>query len=140
MGKIDDYIINSKRTKNLTIQHEFISETREKFRGYRETVQARVRELEEAQITRVNIAKWGAILNYSYIPADEADDRRHKKLLRDYGVSDAKAFMTQFYPDIKREIIASWARLFDDRVQLGNDWCYGTIWEVKQEWITAVVD
>ncbi|MBR6554715.1 MAG: DUF3841 domain-containing protein, partial [Clostridia bacterium] len=89
---------------------------------------------------RVNIAKWGAILNYSYIPADEADDRRHKKLLRDYGVSDAKAFMTQFYPDIKREIIASWARLFDDRVQLGNDWCYGTIWEVKQEWITAVVD
>ena len=97
-------------------------------------------ELEEAQITRVNIAKWGAILNYSYIPADEADDRRHKKLLRDYGVSDAKAFMTQFYPDIKREIIASWARLFDDRVQLGNDWCYGTIWEVKQEWITAVVD
>ena len=29
LGKIDDYIINSKRTKNLTIQHEFISETHE---------------------------------------------------------------------------------------------------------------
>ena len=27
-------------------------------------------ELEEKQITRVNIAKWGAMLNYSYLPAD----------------------------------------------------------------------
>ena len=95
-------------------------------------------ELEDAQITRVNIAKWGTILNYSYIPADEHDALRHKKLLRDYGVNDAKAFMTQFYPDIKREILASWQRLFDDSVQLGNDLCYGTIWEVKKQWITAV--
>ena len=96
--------------------------------------------LDPASITHINIAKWGAILNYSYIPADEADKRRHQKLLRDYGVSDAKAFMTQFYPEIKREIIASWSRLFDDSVQLGNDLCYGTIWEVKQEWVTAVID
>lgn len=95
-------------------------------------------ELDESQITRVNIAKWGAILNYSYIPADERDALRHKKMLRDYGVNDAKAFMTQFYPDIKREILASWQRLFDDNVQLGNDLCYGTIWEVKKQWITAV--
>lgn len=95
-------------------------------------------ELEEDQITRVNIAKWGAILNYSYIPADEADAKRHKKLLQDYGVSDAKAFMTQFYPEIKREILHSWQRLFDESVQLGNDLCYGIIWEVKKQWITAV--
>ncbi|MBR0332133.1 MAG: DUF3841 domain-containing protein, partial [Alistipes sp.] len=39
----------------------------------------------------VNIAKWGAMLNYSYLPADEADHKRHQKLLRDYGVSDVKA-------------------------------------------------
>ena len=97
-------------------------------------------ELEETQITRVNIAKWGAMLNYSYLPADEADHKRHQKLLRDYGVSDVKAFMTRFYPEIKQEIMSSWPRLFDDGVQLGNDLCYGTIWEVKREWITAVID
>ena len=95
-------------------------------------------EIDPDLITEVNIAKWGTILNYSYIPQDEADARRHKKLLADYGVSDTKAYMSQFYPQIKREIVASWDRLFDDRVQLGNPYAYGTIWEVRQEWVRQI--
>ena len=78
-------------------------------------------------------------MNYSYIPADEADARRHRQLLRDYGTNDAKAYMTQFYPDIKREIVASWPRLFDESVKLGNDLKYGTIWELRKEWIDKVI-
>jgi hypothetical protein len=42
----------------------------------------------------------------SYIPADEHDAKRHRQLLEQYGVSNAKAYMSQFYPQIKREIIA----------------------------------
>ena len=95
-------------------------------------------ELEEAWITPVHIGKWGCILNYSYIPADPADARRHEQLLADYGVSDAKAYMSQFYPQIKREIVDSWDRLFDDSIILGNKAKYGTIWEVKWEWVTSV--
>ena len=38
-------------------------------------------EIEESLITRVNFTKWGMILNYSYIPADKADEKRHKELL-----------------------------------------------------------
>ena len=95
-------------------------------------------ELDSGLITPINIAKWGAINNFSYIPADEADARRHKKLLADYGVSDAKACMSRFYPELKREIVASWDRLFDDSVTLGNHFAYGLIWEVRQEWIKAV--
>lgn len=95
--------------------------------------------LDEDIITPVNVAKWGAILNYSYIPKDEADGKRHSELLKAYGTSDAKAYMTQFYPDIKREIIASWPRLFDESIQLGNDSKYGTIWEIKKEWITKII-
>ncbi len=97
-------------------------------------------QLERDLITEVNIAKWGAILNYSYIPQDASDASRHKKLLADYGVSDTKAYMSQFYPQIKREIIASWDRLFDETVQLGNSSAYGTIWEVKQEWIKKIIE
>lgn len=95
-------------------------------------------EIEEHLITDVNIAKWGTILNYSYIPRDEADGKRHKRLLADYGVSDAKAYMTPFYPQIKAEIIQSWDRLFDDSVRLGNDSAYGTIWEVRKKWIKKI--
>lgn len=68
-------------------------------------------EIEESLITRVNFTKWGMILNYSYIPADKADEKRHKELLEAYGVSDTQAYMSQFYPEIKREIRESWKRL-----------------------------
>ena len=95
--------------------------------------------IDEEIITPINIAKWGTILNYSYIPADEKDAKRHREILEMYGVDDAKAYMSQFYPMIKKEIVASWDRLFDDQVKLGNDLKYGTIWEVRKEWVTNVI-
>ena len=76
-------------------------------------------EIEESLITRVNFTKWGMILNYSYIPADKADEKRH--------------------PEIKREIRESWKRLFDDDIQIGSDGCYGNIWEVRREWVKNVI-
>ena len=79
------------------------------------------------------------ILNYSYIPADKADEKRHKALLEAYGVSDTQAYMSQFYPEIKREIRDSWKRLFDDDIQIGSDGCYGNIWEVRREWVKNVI-
>ena len=96
-------------------------------------------ELDPAAITPINVAKWGAMLNYSYLPLDGEDARRHRKLLADYGTSDAKAFMTPFYPQIKREILASWPRLFDSRVQLGGGLEYGTIWEIQRPWVKQIL-
>lgn len=95
-------------------------------------------EIDPSLITDVNIAKWGTILNSNYIPADEEDKLRHRQLLRDWGTNDETACMTQFYPQIKREIHDSWVRLFDDSIQLGSPECYGTIWEVRKEWIRNV--
>lgn len=92
-------------------------------------------EIAPELVTHINIAKWGTILNCSYIAADEADARRHKQLLRDWGASDEKACMTPFYPHIKREIQDSWMRLFDDSIHVGSSECYGTIWEVRKEWV-----
>lgn len=94
--------------------------------------------IDEEMITHVNIAKWGMILNYSYIPLDEADADAHQELLKLYGTGDARAVMTPFYPELKQKIISSWQRLFDSRVMPGNDLSYGIIWEVKKEWVTDV--
>lgn len=97
-------------------------------------------KVDPSLITMVNIDKWGAILNYSYIPADEQDAENHRQLLKQYGVSsDTKAYMSQFYPQIKRKIIDSWSRLFDDSIILGNDEKYGNIWEVRKEWVTQII-
>ena len=77
--------------------------------------------IDPALIAPVHIAKWGTILNYSYIPLNEQDARRHQQLLESYRVSDTQAYMSRFYPQIKREIIDSWDRLFDDSVHLNSD-------------------
>lgn len=90
-------------------------------------------------VTAVNIEKWGAILNYSYIPRDREDARRHRRLLESLGVSDAKAYLSRFYPAVKEEIVGSWDRLFDSGVLLGSDAAYGIIWEVRREWLSSVI-
>lgn len=90
-------------------------------------------------VTPIHVAKWGTILNYSYIPLNEEDQKRHNLLLKDYGVSDAKAFMSEFYPAIKREIIESWPRLFDPKISLDSQTYYGTIWYLKKEWLREVI-
>ena len=46
--------------------------------------------------------------------------------------------MSQFYPQIKREIIDSWDRLFDDSIKVNSDQRYGLIWEIRKEWIVSV--
>ena len=94
--------------------------------------------VDPALITKINIFKWGKILNYSYIPENESDAKAHSEKLEMYGVSDMKAFMTPFYPEIKCEIVESWKRLFDETVTLGNEECYGIMWEVKKEWVVEV--
>jgi len=95
-------------------------------------------EIDPALITHINIAKWGHMLNYGYIPKDEKDRKRHFALLEEWGTSDAQAGTTSFYPEIKREIFDSWKRLFDDSIQLGGPQTYGNIWEVRKEWVTSV--
>ena len=95
-------------------------------------------EVEESDITPVNVTKWGMILNYAYIPLNEEDAKRHRELMDMYGVNDPQAVMSQFYPELKREITVSWMRLYDDSVVVGNDLKYGTIWELRREWVTDI--
>lgn len=90
-------------------------------------------------VTRLDIAKWTRITNYSYIPADDADEAEHNSCLKELGTDNASAVMTRFYPELRQKIIDSWDRLFDDSIVLGSTSAYGLMWEVKKEWIQDVV-
>lgn len=90
-------------------------------------------------VTRLDIAKWTRITNYSYIPADDEDEAEHNRYLSELGTDNARAVMTQFYPELRRKVIASWDRLFDESIILGSTSAYGLMWEVKKEWIQNAV-
>ena len=95
-------------------------------------------EVDSDLMTPINEAKWGTIANFSYIPMNPQDDVRHSRMLDSYGISDAKAVMTPFYPAVRQEVIASWNRLFDPDVRLGSSYCDGVLWEVRKEWIRSI--
>lgn len=91
----------------------------------------------EEQLLRLSTDGWSAVLDYRYIPKDDADAARHRELLELYGASDAKAVMTSFYPQIKREIVESWPRAFASPDHVGTS--YGLIWEIRKEWVREVI-
>lgn len=94
--------------------------------------------LDEDQLIVVDLLKWGNIVNHLYIPKDLDDQKAHTQLLERYGIDDVTAFMTPFYPTIKRKIQQSHDRLFDETSVLGEK-KVGTIWEIRKEWITRII-
>lgn len=95
--------------------------------------------VQEELVTPVNIEKWTRITNYSYVPLNENDEKEHNRILREMGINNARAVMTDFYPELKRKIIKSWNRLFDESVKTGSSNAYGLMWEVKREWINNAI-
>lgn len=99
-------------------------------------------ELNADLVIRVDYEKWGNVVNYEYIPDNAKDEENHLRLLKNYGIDDYQAYMTGYYPAIKKKIIKSWDRLFEnsdfDNGDSGNRVKMGTIWEIKKEWIKEI--
>lgn len=96
-------------------------------------------EVDKDDITLINMEKWATILNLSYIAKDEEDRKNHYRELEKYNISDTKAYMSEFYPFIKRKIKASWERLFNYEDKLYGNNYYGNIWEIRREWIREII-
>ena len=89
-------------------------------------------------LTCIDIVKWTTVSNYSYLPKDEADLKQHNKRMKEYGIYDAKAMMTPFYPLQKQEIMDSWTRLFDGS-RPTDPGKYALLWEIRKEWIEEII-
>lgn len=95
-------------------------------------------EIDPSLLTYISVAKWGDMTNLFYLPADAEDEARHKKMLDRFGINDPDAYMSPFYPMIKKEIQQSWSRLFEEKVDKDKEYYYGLLWEIKAEWVTNV--
>ena len=95
-------------------------------------------EIDSKDLLVFDMGKWDYILNYWYIPIDEDDARAFKREMDEKGIpNQSEAVMTEFHPILKRKIIASWTRLFDNRIRVsGND--QAICWELKKEWVKGI--
>ena len=85
---------------------------------------------------------WYKVLRLSYIGETETDEENFSRNLQMRGIRDSsEAVLKPFYPDVKREIIGSWKRLFrhDAAVKAGETSgvraVQAGLWCIKKEWL-----
>jgi hypothetical protein len=96
--------------------------------------------IEEAVFFRM--ADWNRILNLKYLGENEQDDAAFWAQLDRYGISyEGEICLTPYYPQLRKQIIDSWDRLFryDSAIKSGRMPLYpdmqAGLWRIKKEWI-----
>jgi len=92
-------------------------------------------EIPADEIMIFDMLKWDYIVNYLYLPKNDKDRKKFKEKLKKYNISvESDIYLQDFYPMLKKEMTASWERLFDKDIKL-SDQEVGICWELKEEWI-----
>ena len=92
-------------------------------------------EIPADEIMIFDMLKWDYIVNYLYLPKDDEDRKEFKEKLEKYNISvESDIYLQDFYPMLKKEMTASWERLFDKDIKL-SDQEVGICWEIKEDWI-----
>lgn len=99
-------------------------------------------EVPEKEYILCNFDAWGYVVNYWYVPTDDADAERHRAEIARYGLkSDDELILTgkgNFYPLLKRKLLDSWKRVFTMTPADDITGIVATTWEIKKEWIREV--
>ena len=92
-------------------------------------------EVPPNEIMIFDMLKWDYIANYLYLPKDDQDRKNFKDKLEKYNISvESDIYLQDFYPILKKKMISSWERLFDNDIKL-SDKKVGICWEIKEDWI-----
>jgi len=86
---------------------------------------------------------WVQILQLRYLGETAAERRNFCRELEQRGLRESDVMLTQFYPQERQQIEASWRRLFrhHQSIQSGDFTGVGSVqaalWQIKQEWIVS---
>lgn len=90
----------------------------------------------EEQVLLFDSRGWNAVLNLSYLPADEADEAAFDRELARQGVRQPlDLFRTPFYPQLRRKVEESWKRLLEPGTPLDPRYTQAAVWELRREWV-----
>ena len=93
------------------------------------------------QAVLFDLYDWNKIICLKYIGQTEQEETAFRQMLAQSGTSEHQVMLSNFYPQWKREITASWGRLFrhNDRLKAGDAAGVGGVqaglWQIKAEWI-----
>lgn len=86
--------------------------------------------------------EWYKVLRLSYLGLSAEDEAAFARKLEMRGIRDtSEAVLKPFYPDIKREIVGSWQRLFRHDAAIKRGDAAGVravqagLWQIKKEWL-----
>lgn len=87
---------------------------------------------------------WNRILCLSYMGETEKEEKEFRQTLLEYGIRrESDLILTNFYPELKRQVMDSWNRLFshDQAIRKAiseNQPLSGVqagLWCIKKEWV-----
>jgi hypothetical protein len=85
---------------------------------------------------------WDKILRLQYMGENEAEEAAFRQSLANYGVRrEMDVMLTNFYPDLKRQVLASWQRLFQQHEEIRQGHIkavknlQAALWCLKKEWL-----
>lgn len=84
---------------------------------------------------------WNKIICMKYIGVCEEDDIEFREKIKKLGLKETDIMLTNFYPELKAQIMESWKLLFrhHENIKIGNmDGIGGVqagLWQIKKEWI-----
>ena len=93
------------------------------------------------EVVLFDVRDWNRIMCLKYLGKDEKEEAAFREKIAPYGVLETKIMLTNFYPDLKREVMDSWQNLFrnEDKLKNGEDVTKNGIqaglWQIKKEWI-----
>jgi len=90
-------------------------------------------EVPEEAVLLFDLRKWYRVLSLSYV-GPEQEEKQYDAQLRRMGIRDSsEVFGSPFYPLQKRQIMASWERIFD--LPEDRQFYQAACWQLKKEWI-----
>ena len=86
---------------------------------------------------------WNKVVRLEYIGETEAEERAFRRELRDRGLTGRNVMLTQFYPELRQAVLASWRRLFrhHEAIRAGDLTGVGgvqaALWQLRREWLAG---
>ena len=98
-------------------------------------------EVPADQVILFDLYDWNRILQLELLPASEEEGQAFRRELRLRGITTRDVMLTDFYPELRQQILTSWQRLLRHHEALLRGDCSGVggvqaaLWQIRSEWI-----